>query len=88
LSTCLAGGEGAGTDGTHEWDKTQVYNNTIYTGSPSVAVHINGCPGREKTLTLPEAQARGYDPGTLHVGHLPRTADLMAQVVAILGSFQ
>lgn len=77
-----------GSDGVHDWDKTQVYNNTIYTVDAKVPIHITGCPPKKSTLTLPEAQGKGYDPGTKHIPSFPTDAELTAQITAVLGSYE
>eukprot|EP00947_MAST-08B_sp_MAST-8B-sp1_P004183 g4183.t1 len=67
-----------GKDGRQDYDKTRVYNNTIYVPNQNVAVQISSgnCPGKKKSYDLEEFQKMGEEPGSARVVGLPSTSKL------------
>merc|ERR1719266_521512 len=60
----------------HDWDKTQVYDNSIYVQNPDVQVKISGCEGG-RGLTLQQLQAEGKEPGSKQFNAYPSTSTIV-----------
>ena len=76
-----------GKDGRQDYDKTRVYNNTIYVPNQNVAVQISSgnCPGKKKSYDLEEFQQMGEEPGSARVVGLPSTSKVLALAESLLG---
>jgi len=72
-----------GSSNGHDWDKSQVYNNTIYM-EPNTAVQVT-C-GKEN-IELTKFQKGGKDPGTRVLSHIPSTETIFKWARATLGTF-
>merc|ERR1711972_326622 len=73
------GSDGAG----HDWDKSQVQNNTIYFQEEGLHAMIT-CPGKKK-MSLPEFQKGGEEPGSREICAYPSTADILEWARATIG---
>jgi len=71
----------------HDWDKTQVYDNSIYVQNPEVQVKISGCEGG-RGLTLQQLQAEGKEPGSKQFNAYPSTSTIVTWAKDTLGQFQ
>lgn len=67
----------------HDWDKTQVFNNTIYVVPKHNAVVQCG----KYTYPLQKFQENGNDPDTLQLNSMPPTADVVAWALSVLGTW-
>lgn len=56
---------------SHDWDHTQVFNNTIFLKNDELEAELTGCSTAKVQLTLRQAQAEGKDPGTRQVNFWP-----------------
>ncbi len=73
------------TGNEHDFDRTQVYDNTVYVANEGVQVKIAPCPGQKGGYTLADIQReKGADPGSTRVVGIPPVATLLAQANAIL----
>jgi len=70
----------------HDWDKTQVFNNTIYLQNLKLNAKLSKCDGGGKTLA--QIQAQGDEPGSKQINSYPSTANIMAWAKDRLGQFQ
>jgi hypothetical protein len=78
-----------GADATHDYDRSQVHNNTIYVQSEEVDVLIGptgGCPAH-RTYTLEDFQRLGKEPGSRRIIGYPSSNEIMASARATLGQF-
>merc|ERR1719198_1234723 len=71
------GSDGAG----HDWDKTQVQNNTIYMEDGYHA--MIQCKG--KNVPLSQFQAKGEEPGTREISGYPHTNDILTWARTTIG---
>jgi len=75
-----------GSDGQHDWDKTQVFNNSIYLETSKVNAMVSGCDG--KTITLAQLQKEGKEPGSRQFNAYPPTSKIIQWAKEKLGKFQ
>eukprot|EP00051_Salpingoeca_urceolata_P008274 m.104752 g.104752 ORF g.104752 m.104752 type:complete len:485 (+) comp15664_c0_seq1:1096-2550(+) len=75
---CWGQGEG------HDYDKTQVFNNTIYLNDKKQNAMIS-CG--KKSYTLPEFQSKGEEPGSKQVQQTPSAAQVSQWAQAVLGQW-
>eukprot|EP01063_Lacrimia_lanifica_P022202 TRINITY_DN29866_c0_g1_i1.p1 TRINITY_DN29866_c0_g1~~TRINITY_DN29866_c0_g1_i1.p1 ORF type:complete len:828 (+),score=233.01 TRINITY_DN29866_c0_g1_i1:46-2529(+) len=75
-----------GHDTTHDYDATQVYNNTLYVGTDALRVLVL-CPKDKTNYTLQEFQAMGEEPGSQIVVGWPTADWLTARAQTILGKW-
>ena len=67
----------------HNFDKTQVFNNTIYV-QPQYNATV-AC--NRKNIPLDQFQKDGSDPGSRQISGMPSTPEVVAHARAILGSW-
>lgn len=68
------------------YDRTQVYNNSIYTKSADVQVLIAECDSK-KSVDLKHWQAQGNDPGTTLTPSWPSTAQIVSGIRNTLSAY-
>ena len=80
-----------GSSAGHDWDKTQVFNNTIYIapGHDVMISKSNDCPlMKEKEMSLREFQkSYGGDPGSQQINRIPSIQAIVDHAHKILGDF-
>ena len=69
----------------HDWDKTQVFNNTIYV-YPTFNAMITAVNG-SSTVTLPQFQKAGEEPGSVQYQHIPASSEIINWGRNRLGTF-
>lgn len=73
-------------DTVYDYDKTQVFNNTIYVANDEVNVEISGgnCPGHNKSYSLEDFQHLGEEPGSSRITHWPSTKQIIEEAEKLL----
>ena len=67
----------------HDYDKTQVHDNTLYVGANHTAYIV--CDN--KHVTVPDFLAKGNEPGTTQLESIPATSEIMMWAKSALGTF-
>lgn len=74
-------------DKSKDWDKSQVFNNSIYLKNDDISAVLTGCGPNKKTVTLKQAQLQSKDPGTVQINHWPSTNEILGQIDKTIGKY-
>jgi hypothetical protein len=76
-----------GSQGAHDWDKTQVSNITIYMGKPGIYAYVAAGRNRPTGTPMTDWVAKGNDPGSKQYNAWPSVGQMIGWSEAALGSW-